>query len=221
MADLRPAPLPPVRTGWRTLVRVWAWRFRFPVAAALVALAVLSGTAALRPAPSGSVRVVVTAHDVTAGQTLTRGDLRYATVPAGVAPDGADATLDGVVGRTVVADLPADVPLAATLLGTTPHGPPGTVVATVRLADPQMVALLSPGDRVDVLAAPVEGGPGTVVAHRATVLPTPKTDTPDDGLLAASCGTDPPTTVVLAVSPDEMPGLSGAAGTLLSAFVVP
>ncbi len=219
MADLRPAPLPLIRTGWRVQVRVWAWRFRFPVAAALVGLAVLSAADVLRPAPSGSVRVVVTAQDVTAGQTLTRGDLRYATVPGDMAPDGAAAPLDDVVGQAVVADLPAGVPLAATLLGATPRGPAGTVVATVRLADPQMAALLSPGDRVDVLAAPVEGSTGTVVARAALVLPAPETSASDDGLLGG-CPADPPATVVLAVSPDEMPGLSGAAGTTLSAFVV-
>jgi Flp pilus assembly protein CpaB len=219
MADLRPAPLPPVRTGWRLQARVWAWRFRFPVAAALVGLAVLSAADALRPVPAGSVRVVVTAHDVTVGQTLTRDDLRYATVPGDMAPEGAAAGLGDVAGRTVATDLPAGVPLAATLLGSTPQGPAGTVVATVRLSDPQMVALLSPGDRVDVLAAPVEGGTGTVVARGALVLPAPETSTDDGGLLG-TCGPEQPSTVVLAVSPDEMPGLSGAAGTLLSAFVV-
>ncbi|MCL2091929.1 MAG: SAF domain-containing protein [Micrococcales bacterium] len=219
MADLRPAPLPLVRTGWRAQVRVWAWRFRFPVAAALVGLAVLSALDGLRPAPAGSVRVVVTAHDVTAGQTLARGDLRYATVPGAAAPEGAAVGLDDIAGRTVVADLPAGVPLAAALLGATPHGPAGTVVATVRLADPQMVALLSPGDRVDVLAAPLEGGTGSVVARGATVLPAPATSPTDDGLFGG-CGPEPTTTVVLAVSPEEMPGLSGAAGSTLSAFVV-
>lgn len=220
MADLRPAPLPLVRTGWRVWVRVWWWRFRYPVAAVLVGLAVLSAADVLRPAPSGSVRVVVTARDVTAGQTLARGDLRYATVPGDVAPQGATVGLDDVAGRTVIADLPSGVPLAATLLGSTPRGPAGTVVATVRLADPQMAALLSPGDRVDVLAAPVEGGTGTVVARGAVVLPAPETSTADEGLLGG-CGADETTTVVLAVSPDEMPGLSGTAGTTLSAFVVP
>jgi len=200
---------------------VWVWRFRFPLAVALVALAVLTGASTVRPAPAGSVRVVVTAHDVAAGQALGRADLRYAQVPSAMAPDGARTTVDKVVGRTVAVDLPAGVPLASTLLGSAPHGPAGTVVATVRLADPQMVALLSPGDKVDVLAAPVEGGPGTVVARRAVVLPSPEPPTSDDGLFSACTTTDRPTTVVLAVSPDEMPALSGAAGTLLTAFVVP
>ena len=199
--------------------RAWAWRLRFPVAAALTALAVLAAAGAWRPAPSGSVRVVVTAHDVTGGHTLAASDLRYVTVPASAAPRGATASVDDLVGRSVVTDLPAGVPVAAALLGSTPHGPPGTVVATVRLADPQMAALLSPGDRVDVLAAPAEGGPGVVVAHRAVVLPAPPQASGGGGLLPDTCG-ETGTTVVLAVGPQEVYALSGAAGSALSAFVV-
>ncbi|MCL2850645.1 MAG: SAF domain-containing protein [Micrococcales bacterium] len=219
MTDLRPAPLPPVGTGWRTQARVWAWRLRFPVAAALVALALLTAVSTLRPDPAGSVRVVVTARDVSAGHTLTSGDVRYATVPSGVAPTGSRTSLDDVVGRAVAIDLPAGVALAGTLLGT-PHGPAGTVVTTVRLAEPQMAALLSPGDRVDVLAAAADGGPGTVVARGAVVLPSPAPDSTDTGLFGA-CGTTQSPTVVLAVSPTEMPALSAAASALLTAFVVP
>lgn len=181
----------------------------------------LSAATTLRPAPAGSVRVVVTARDVAAGQTLTRGDLRYAQVPSAMAPASARTTLDRVAGRTLAVDLPAGVPVASTLLGSAPRGPSGTVVATVRLADPQMVALLSPGDKVDVLASPLDGGPGTVVARGAVVLPSPEPATSDEGLFSACTATDQPTTVVLAVSPTEMPALSGAAGTVLTAFVVP
>jgi len=162
--------------------------------------------------------VVVAARDLVAGQTLTLTDLRNVSVPRAAAPEGSAVLLTDVAGRAVVVDLPAGTPLSTSLLVTTPYGPPGTVVATVRLADPQMVALLSPGDHVDVLAAPAVGGAGTVVARRALVLPSPERGAAP-GLLGA-CG-ESPTAVVLAVDPEEVYALSGAVDATLSAFVVP
>jgi hypothetical protein len=42
--------------------------------------------------------------------------------------------------------------------------PPGSVVVTVRTADPAAVLAVRPGDRVDVLAGPATDGSGTVIA---------------------------------------------------------
>lgn len=63
-----------------------------------------------------------------------------------------------------------------------PDAPPGTdrpsvrlVSAPVRIADPETVRLLRPGDRVDVIAVGDEGGDARVVARGARVAKVPHT----------------------------------------------
>jgi hypothetical protein len=91
----------------------------------------------------------------------------------------------------------------------------------VRFADPAVAGLLSPGVRVDVLAATAEGGPGGVVATRALVLPVNRPDS-SGGALGLGRSDDASVPVLLAVLPSEAPGLAGAAASaLLSAVVVP
>ena len=54
-----------------------------------------------------------------------------------------------------------------------PNLPPaGTVGFPLRLADPNVIAVLRPGQRVDVLAPPEEGAPAVVVATDLAVLRT-------------------------------------------------
>jgi hypothetical protein len=127
-----------------------------------------------------------------------------------------------VVGSAAAVPLAAGVPVLTGLLADDEvRGPPGTVVATVRFADPAVAGLLSPGVRVDVLAATPEGGPGGVVATRALVLPVAHRDTPGGALGIGGSG-DGSVPVLLAVSPAEAPALAGAAASaLLSAVVVP
>ena len=75
---------------------------------------------------------------------------------------------------------------------------------------------------VDVLAATAEGGPGSVVARRALVLPVARRTARQTGLLGGGASGDSSVPVLLAVAPDEAPTLAGAAASaLLSAVVVP
>ena len=101
-----------------------------------------------------------------------RADVRVARFPV---RDRAGRCADrgGVgVGSSTAVPLAAGGPLVPGVLADDEvRGPPGTVVATVRFADPAVAGLLSPGMHVDVLAATAEGGPGGVVARRALVLP--------------------------------------------------
>lgn len=92
---------------------------------------------------------------------------------AGSARDAGDAPPSGAEG-------PSDPTARKQSSGasTSPaHGPAGRLVsAPVRLSDAAVVGLLKPGDRVDVLASPVEGkasAPATVVARRARVARVP------------------------------------------------
>jgi hypothetical protein len=108
-------------------------------------------------------------------------------------------------------------------------GPPGTVVATVRLADPAVATLLAPGMRVDVLAATEDGTPGRSLARGALVLAPPRSAghaaTGTVGLTSStvaggtSADSSPP--VLLAVAPDEAAALAGAGiSAVLSAVIV-
>lgn len=197
-----------------------AWRTRWWSAATLLALAGAAALPVLAPAPTGTTTLTVTAHEVAAGSTLAERDLMTLAVPAQAVPDEADLTPAQLVGRTLAVTVPARTPLVPGVLAGGLRGPDGTVVAVVRLADAALVALLHPGDRLDVLRTDGLGADGAVLAHRALVLPQPVS--PTSGVGSLGCGSDPSATVVLAVLPDEVAGLSGAAGSGgLTAVVVP
>jgi Flp pilus assembly protein CpaB len=191
---------------------VLAWRWRLPIGVLVLALAAQVTVHQLRPEPPGTVRIVVSARALTAGSTLTRADLADLDVPADAAPAGARADLTSLIGRSTALDLPMGVPLVPELLGGALHGPPGTVVTVVPLDGPGTTALAGPGDRVDVVATVDGGGPGSVVAHRALVLPTVgRASTGSDGVLCpADHASQTAETLVLAVSTEEALALSGA-----------
>ena len=144
-------------------------------------------------------------------------------MPDALVPDGAFTDADAVLGASAAVPIAAGAPVLPGLLADDEvRGPPGTVVATVRFADPAVAGLLSPGVRVDVLAATAEGGPGTVVATRALVLPVARQPSSDGGALGLGGSGDTSVPVLLAVAPAEAPALAGAAASaLLSAVVVP
>ena len=91
----------------------------------------------------------------------------------------------------------------------------GLVAAPVRLADPETLALLHAGDRVDVLATPTSSEAvvrsATTVAANVQVLAVPAVDDSADGGL-----------VVLAATPATAARLAAAAvGSRLSVTVLP
>lgn len=96
--------------------------------------------------------------------------------------------------------------------GAAEREPVESVAAPVRIADAAAVRLLSPGDRVDVLAASADaaeegGGAARVVARRARVA-----EVPDGGGAApADGGAGGGALVVLTVSPETAARLAGAA----------
>ncbi|KQR12439.1 hypothetical protein ASF78_13360 [Cellulomonas sp. Leaf334] len=199
------------------------WRARFTVGAVFLGLAAACTVQAMRPADPPTTAVLVTAHALAAGTALTSTDVRVARFPVDVVPDGALTDPDAVVDTSTAVPLAAGTPVVPGLLADDDvSGPPGTVVATVRFADPAVAGLLSPGMRVDVLAATPEGGPGGVVATRALVLPVARRTAAVPSTLALGGSGDDSVPVLLAVSPDEAPTLAGAAASaLLSAVVVP
>lgn len=149
----------------RRRLRILTWRYRYVIATALIALAVVALVDRARP-PAPGTPVHVAVRDLPAGVAITAQDLALAPMlvdPAALAPDP--------VGLAPVVDIPAGVPIAESfLLGPhlADHAPPGTVVAPVHVADPHVLSLLRVGDRVD-LYSPVQQS-AELVARGVVVL---------------------------------------------------
>lgn len=127
------------------------------LAAALAAVAVLTGLRALAPPTPSLVAVLVAARDLDAGTLLGPDDLTEQEVPAALAPI---RTVQDPLGRTTAGPVAAGEVLSETRLA----GPAlvrsgsGIVAVPVRLPDAAMAELLHVGDRVDVWAADLQGG---------------------------------------------------------------
>lgn len=213
-------------------MRAELWRHRFAVAAALLGLATALVVDRLTPTPERTLPVVVSAADLPAGAELTPAHLRTVRLPAVAVTDGTPGDPDAVVGRTLAVTVPAGTVIVGPLLvDDTATGPPGTVVAGVRLAEPALAAVLSPGMHVDLLAPvpTVDLGPdvsaaaAATLAVRALVLPHPGATPRSSGLLPGSPGDGggPSDLVLVAVTPDEAARLANVSGRgSVSAVVV-
>jgi Flp pilus assembly protein CpaB len=154
------------------------------MSAVLVAVAVVAALHVVRPAPPAESTVWVAAHDLAGGAPLGRADVRPVRVPVALVPAGALRTAGDVVGRLLAAPVRRGEPLTDdrmlgdSLLASMPD--PGLVAVPVRVADGQAaVALVHPGDVVDVLAAtdPGAGAADSVtVARGVQVLSVPGRD---------------------------------------------
>jgi Flp pilus assembly protein CpaB len=182
---------------------------------------------ALSPEPPPTVDVVVPEHRLVAGTAVASDDVAVKPVPAALVP--ADVLTDpaDAVGRVPAVSLPAGLPLHAELVqggGVVSQAPRGTVVVPVRLDD-AATGWLRPGDRVDLVAT-AEGQASVsesgdaddspYLARRALVLPglaggRSSSEESAGGLLGGTSARDAPVTLV-AVAPDEAPGLSAASG---------
>lgn len=152
--------------------------------------------------------VVVAADDLSPGTVLSRHDLTVALLPRNAAPSGSSPEAGRLVGRTLAAGVRAREPLTDVRLvgaGLTALLPAGLVAAPVRLADLAVAVLVSPGDRVDVLATPSGADRADVVAGHALVLATPARAGPPAGVSGGDAGVlliavDPPTAARLAAA---------------------
>jgi Flp pilus assembly protein CpaB len=139
--------------------------------------AVFFALAAVTAKPEGQ-RVLVAKRDLDSGTTVRAADLRVMDVPYDVAPDHPVASQRDVVGRTTSGAIRRGEVL--TDRRTIAAGPldgfgSGRVLAVVRVNDPSVLALLRPGDSVDVVAVSGEQKPkATLVARHARVVTIPR-----------------------------------------------
>jgi Flp pilus assembly protein CpaB len=155
-------------TLWvRDLVRTGRWHRRL-LASALLAGSMAVALQALEPAPPPSVRVVTAARDLASGTQLSSADLAVTRLAPSSVPDGAITSPADALARTLVSTARRGEPLTDVRLvrSRRPAGDEGAVSVPVRIADAEAVALLRPGDVVDVLgAAPSSDSAGSTSAR--------------------------------------------------------
>jgi pilus assembly protein CpaB len=141
-----------------------ARRYRRWAGAALLGLAVLLAVNALSPPPPRTVTVSMATSDLSSGAVLSPDDVVAAEVPAS-SVSAPTVAVDELPGQVLAGPVTAGEMLTPTrLLGDTllTGTPPGTVALPVRVADPGAAALVSAGERIDLLAA-VTTSDGTAV----------------------------------------------------------
>jgi Flp pilus assembly protein CpaB len=138
---------------------------------AATVLAVMPGSARGEPGEP----TVVTTRDLPPGSVLHAADVRLVQLPVSARPAGTLTSTAAVPGRLLIG--PAregepltDVRLADASTGSLSAGDPGRSTVPVRLADPDVAALLRPGARVDVVAAGSAGIDDHAADQGATVL---------------------------------------------------
>ena len=196
-----------------------AWqrtRLRRVVSAALVATAAWLAMSAFlpQPVPRGGP-VVVVAQDLMPGHVLARGDLSVADWPRDLRPEGAVTDPAALVGKALGAGMSRGEAVTAARIrgpGMLAGARTGLVAAHVRLADPAMAAMATPGDHVDLISSA-----GQVAAKDVVVLAVDAGSAGSGGWSPAA-GAEPPGGVVVAVGSDDAVRLatadpSGAGGT--------
>lgn len=160
-------------------------------------------------APPATLPVWTAARDLTSGTVLARHDFtRSAFTPESV-PTAAVHSLDSVLGRTLATPLGAGEPVTAAHLAGSERlaGYPGRSAVAVRIPDPDVAALLTPGQRVALVATDPQGGSSTArVVDDAVVLTVPRATGSDPGSLTGRL-------VVFAVPDERADDLASAATT--------
>lgn len=159
------------RRGWPRLLAL-----RRVTAFVLVLLAAVVALRAPQARGTPTLPVLVAARDLAPGSSLGLVDVRVARAPSSLRPAAALTDAEQVVGRVLAGAASAGEPITrARLVGpensrlTT--GDPDAVAVPVRLADPAVAELLSPGARVDVVTVAADSLPESVVlAADATVV---------------------------------------------------
>ncbi|MDN5744012.1 MAG: SAF domain-containing protein [Nocardioidaceae bacterium] len=181
-----PGPLRPrldaLAHRWSAVRRLVLRRRRL-FAVALVGVAVVAALRVLAPPEAPTTTVAVAAHDLPVGRVLTEGDLVDVEVPPDTVPDGVVATPQGHALATALraGEPVTDVRLVGADLATAQ--PDGTLAAPVRLSDAGQAALLSAGDRIDLLATDPDGGSTRALAIDVAVLAVPESDGSAGGAL--------------------------------------
>ena len=176
-----------------TTLRRGALRRRRSLAALCAVGAVLAGLRAVAPPPPATVDVVVAARDLPAGTVLEAADLEHARLPPDAAPDALATSPEGAALAAPLrrGEPVTDVRLVGPDLTATD---PDRVALPVRVSDADQVALLTAGDRIDLLATDPQARTTSTIAQDAVVLAVPGVPATGSGGLTGRIvvvGTDP------------------------------
>jgi pilus assembly protein CpaB len=141
-----------------------------------VAAIAWSVVTSLQPPEPPSDQVWTAARDLPSGTVLVAEDLQRTAVPVGTAPHSPH-DLDALLGRTLATSLEEGqvATQPQTMSNGRLEGYPGRSAVPIRIPDAEAVAMLRPGDRVDLLGSdPQHDVPGTRIAQDAVVLALPK-----------------------------------------------
>lgn len=198
-------------TRLRALARAVSWHRRKLAVLAAVAAVLLGVDAALPPDPPTAAVVRVT-RPLDGGATLSAADLALVRVPLPLVPEGALPDVGVAVGRVLAAPVAQGQLLTGLDVASAARSVrPGMVVAPLRLADADLVALLHVGDPVDVVAADGDTRRAAVVAHDVRVVALPRP--PDTSGLAGSADSSDGALVLVEVDSRTATALAGAAVT--------
>lgn len=190
---------------YHELGRAVSWHRRKLAAVAAVG-AVLATVSAALPPDRPSTEVLVTTTALAGGVTLGSTDVTLRRLPEDAVPTGAATDPAAVVGRTLVAPLPANAVLTdLSVLSDRTLADPGLVIAPLRIGDATIAGLLRVGDRVDVVSGATAGSRATVVASDVRVVALPA-DPGADGL-GVTAGGNGGQLVLVAATPEQAAAL--------------
>jgi Flp pilus assembly protein CpaB len=132
--------------------------------------------AATAPPPQ-TVPVWTAARDLPSGTVLVRDDLARTGFAPGSVPAHAIGPVRSVLGRTLATPLGAGEPVTPAHLAGTEGlaGYPGRAAVAVRIPDPAVAALLTPGQRVSLVASDPQGTqPPVRIVEDAAVVAVPR-----------------------------------------------
>lgn len=157
-------------------------RFRIPLAIIMGLGAAAASVLAGGEGPVETASALRVTTDVAAGERLSGTAVEEVQVDTAAVPGDYSTRMEDVLGQQVAVPLPQGALIYPDQLvgpGLLAGQPFGTVAVPVRPADPAMVALLTPGQRVDVLVSsdsPEQGSSSEPVASEVPVLWTPQDD---------------------------------------------
>ena len=140
-------------------VRALLWRWRWVLVALLIGTLTQSVLAAISAKNPHTTQVVVAATALNTGDTLGSDNIKLAYVPTELVPAGAINEIAAAKGHMIVAPLPKGAPIFANQLFTSAFAaapPPGTVINAIQLDDEATLAVLRPGDLLQLYAPPTE-----------------------------------------------------------------
>ena len=147
------------------------------LAATATGLAVYFALSAVTAEPEGRA-VVLAARDLDSGIRLRAQDVHATSLPRTAVPAGAVEDIRDVVGRTTSGALRSGEVMTdrrTVRAGALDGFGRERVLAVVRVTDPGVLALLRPGDRVDVVAVSGDDEPkASRVARGAVVVTVPR-----------------------------------------------